>query len=338
MTAALELDGLEAGFGRAAGLRPVSLAIAPGERVVLLGPSGAGKTSLLRAIAGLAPARAGRVRVAGADVTALPPERRGVVYLHQAPLLFPHLSVRDNVAFPLAARGVDPAARRAAADAALATVRLGALAGRPPATLSGGERQRAALARAMVGRPAVLLLDEPLTGLDPALRDELREHLLALHSVYAPALLLVTHDLADAGALADRIGVIDGGGLEQLDTPARLFAAPAGPAVARLLGYAGPVRGRIAAGRFESALGPLPAPAGVPDGAAVAYLRPGALRVAPDGPIAAVVRRRVHGPAGPGLVVTLLGQESVPADGDAEPGAAVRLAAEPGRVAVYRAG
>jgi ABC-type sugar transport system ATPase subunit len=283
--AALRLDAVEVGFGDGPGLLPVSLAVAPGERLVILGASGAGKTTLLRAVAGLAPVRAGRVWIAppgGAprDVTALPPERRDAVYLHQTPAPFAHLSVFDNVAFALRLRRVPAPALRRRVDEALALVRLDAYAARMPHQLSGGQRHRVALARAIVARPAVLLLDEPLSSLDPSLRDEVREAVVRAQEEYGPALVLVTHDLDEAGLVAHRAAVLADRRLLQVAPPAELFARPASLAVARFLGVGAEVPGMVAGGAFRCALGTWPA-AGIPDGPAIAVVRPDALRLLP---------------------------------------------------------
>src|SRR5690606_30111735 len=192
---------LDVPFGAAPGLSAVSLTVGAGERVVLVGASGAGKTSLLRAIAGLAPLAGGTVSIGGVPAAALPPERRDAVYLHQSPLLFPHMTVHDNVAFPLRVRGMAAAERSRRTLEVLEAVRLGGFGSRMPHTLSGGQRHRVALARAVAARPRVLLLDEPLTGLDPALREDVREAVLSVHREYRPALLIVTHDLDEAALI-----------------------------------------------------------------------------------------------------------------------------------------
>lgn len=281
---ALRLDEVVVGFGDGPGLLPVSLAVAPGERLVVLGASGAGKTTLLRAVAGLAPVRAGRVWVAAPnrdlrDVTALPPERRDAVYLHQTPAPFAHLSVFENVAFALRLRRVPGAELRRRVGDALALVQLEAYAARLPHQLSGGQRHRVALARAIVARPAVLLLDEPLSSLDPSLRDEVRQAIVRAQEEYGPALVLVTHDLDEAGLVAHRAAVLAERRLLQVAPPAVLFAQPASLAVARFLGVGAEVPGRVDAdGYFRSALGTWPAPGVVP-GAAVAVVRPDALRL-----------------------------------------------------------
>lgn len=300
MTApALRVESLAAPFGPEAGLADISFDVAPGERVVIVGGSGAGKTTLLRALAGLGAMIRGRVFIAGRDVSGEPPERRDAVYLHQTPLLFPHLSVGDNVAFPLRVRGVAPPDRARRVSEALAAVRLEKLAGRAPRTLSGGQRHRVALARAVVARPSVLLLDEPLSALDPALREDVRESLLALQRAYRPAMVLVTHDLDEAGLLADRIGVLLDGCLAQVARPAELFARPTSLRVARFLGIPNALSGEVGpGGRFQCALGesrPMPP---LPGGPATAVFGPDAIRVVGEGGIPAEVvelRHRARG-------------------------------------------
>jgi putative spermidine/putrescine transport system ATP-binding protein len=284
---ALRVVGLGAPFGSAPGLLGITFDVAAGERLVIAGSSGAGKTTLLRAIAGLGPISAGRIEIAGRDATGLPAERRDAVYLHQTPLLFPHLSVFENVAFPLRVRGLAPAEVAPRVRDALASVQLEGFADRPPRTLSGGQRHRVALARAVVARPALLLLDEPLAALDPELRQEVREALIALQRAYGPALVLVTHDLDEAGLLADRIGVLLEGRLAQTAPPAELFSRPASLAVARFLGLPNSVPGQLNGdGRFESVLGTLSSDPRIGvTGPAVAVFRPDAL-VPGVGPLA----------------------------------------------------
>lgn len=253
---ALRVHGLSVPFGGAAGLSDITFEVAAGERLVLLGSSGAGKTTLLRGIAGLVPTGEGTVAVAGRDVTREPPERRGVVYLHQTPVLFPHLDVFENVAFPLRLRGVTADELRRRVSEALESLQLGPLARRGPGALSGGQKHRVALARAVVSRPALLLLDEPLSSLDPALRHDLRGAITRLQEEYGPGLVMVTHDLEDAGLLGHRVGVIMEGRLAQVDTPLGLFGRPASLSVARFLGYRNRVEGvRGEDGVFRSPLG-----------------------------------------------------------------------------------
>lgn len=234
---ALRTEALDVAFGDREGLRSINLDVAPGERLALLGPSGSGKTSLLRSLAGLQPVLAGRVSVDGRDVTTLPPEERGIVYMHQAPSLFPHLSVLHNVTFPLDVRGHSRAEADRRAREGLARVRLEALADRAPSTLSGGQRHRVALARALAASPRVLLLDEPFASLDPALRAEVRDAVVqVLRDTHGPAAIVVTHDVDEAAALGDRVAVLLDGGIAQCGQPAEVFARPGTVAVARFLG------------------------------------------------------------------------------------------------------
>jgi ABC-type sugar transport system ATPase subunit len=279
--AALELRGAAFAFGSGpalAGLGGLDLQVAAGERLLLIGPSGVGKTTLLKGIAGLTPTHRGSIEINGRNVTLLPPEARGAVYLHQSPVLFPHLSVEGNVAFPLQIRGVPEAEVRTRVREALDAVRLGSVAARGAAELSGGERHRVALARAVVARPPVLLLDEPLASLDPALREEVRDAILALQTRYAPALILVTHDLADVGHLAHRVGVLLDGTLAQVTTPDALFRDPASLAVARFLGM-GPELAVTRSGDawYHADFGML-APAGAGAGAGATAILPPAAR------------------------------------------------------------
>lgn len=277
-TGGLELRDASIPFGSREGLRGLSLQLAPGERLALVGPSGVGKTSVLRAIAGLQPLTAGLVIVRGRDVTSLAPERREVVYLHQTPSLFPHLSVLDNVGFPLEVRGVARRDARVRASELLVQVQLGDLSGRAPATLSGGQRHRVALARALAANPAALLLDEPFAALDPALRSDVRDSTLAiLTSDRVPSVIVVTHDVDEAALIADRVAVLIDGVIAQIAEPATLMARPASLAVARFLGIPNIVVGeRDGAGRFRSILGCLPGSG--PAGMVAAVFRPDVLR------------------------------------------------------------
>jgi len=257
----LDVQHADVMFGARVGMRDVSLTVASGETVALLGPSGVGKTSLLRAIAGLDAFANGRVAVDGRDVSALAPEHRRVVYLHQTPTLFPHLSVIDNVGFPHEVRGMSRALARERARPLLSRVRMDAYATRMPASLSGGQRHRVALARALAADPAVLLLDEPFAALDPSLRDEVREAVFELLSgdlgdAAPPAVLLVTHDVDEAVSLAERVVVLLDGAIVQDARSHTLLRQPSTVGVARFLGVPNIIGGRTdSGGVFHSALG-----------------------------------------------------------------------------------
>lgn len=268
-SAALQLDAVSVPFSGndntgegITGLRDISLVIAAGERVVLLGPSGEGKTSLLRAIAGLTPLSRGRILVNGLDVTEAPPETRDAVYLHQVPVLFPHLSVADNIGFPLMIRGTARAERMRVVESLLTRLQLDGLADRAPHMLSGGQRHRVALARALAARPHVLLLDEPLSALDPVLRRDVRESIRLAHAESEAGLLLVTHDLDDATALGDRLAIMLDRTIAQVAPADELFARPANRDVMRFLGLYQEFAGIIEhAHLVRTSIGPLHLPA-----------------------------------------------------------------------------
>ncbi len=275
--AGLVLDGVSIPFGARDGLHDFTLAVRAGEHVALVGPSGAGKTTLLRAIAGLEPMSAGRVLVGGKDVTRLKPEQRGVVYLHQTPMLFPHLSVIDNVGFPLEVRGASRTVARERAGELLERVRLSNLSHRDANALSGGQRHRVALARALAANPRVLLLDEPFNALDPALRGDVRDAVFTMLAAEdGPAVILVTHDVDEAAGLADRIAVLLEGVVAQDAAPSLLLSRPTSVSVARFLGIPNIIEGMVdGQGTFRCALGAFPAQA--QPGHAALVFRPDAI-------------------------------------------------------------
>lgn len=245
----LSLRNITRRFGAHTAVDDVSLEVAPGELVALVGASGSGKTTTLRIAAGYEHPDSGSVLVDGKDITRLPPQKRafGMVFQHYA--LFPHMSVEQNVAFGLEARGVSRKTRLEKARAALAGVGLGGAGNRPIQSLSGGEQQRVAVARALVIEPRALLLDEPLSNLDPVLRQSMRDDLSALlRRANVPA-LLVTHDQEDAFAIADRIAVLHKGRILQTGTPAELYNNPASLEVAKFIGRGALVPCSIGDGR-----------------------------------------------------------------------------------------
>lgn len=296
---ALTIEHADIPFGEGPGLRDISLVIGGSERVVLLAPSGAGKTTLLRAIAGLSPVTAGRIDVAGLDVTRLPAERRRAVYLHQTPMLFPHLSVAENIAFPIRLQRVSPDRVLSRVNGLLDQVQLRELATRHPHSLSGGQRHRVALARAIAANPHLLLLDEPLASLDPVLRSDIRSAMMSLQRAAGAAMLLATHDLDDAAGLGDRVAVLLGGAVVQVAVPRVLFRKPASLAIARFLGTCVLIPGEVAEGCFVSALGRLGTPDARVDGQVVAAIPPDAFRIVArevSGAVPAVVCERHEHP------------------------------------------
>ncbi len=275
----------------------VSLRAAAGELLALLGPSGCGKSTLLRVVAGLEPPAAGRVEVAGQDMAGRAPAERPVCLVFQQYALFPHLGVRDNVAFGLRAAGVGEASALARADAALALVGLPDLGGRAPATLSGGQQQRVALARALVLEPALLLLDEPLSNLDHALRRQLREDIRALQQRLRLCALYVTHDHAEALAVADRVVVMRAGRIEQDGTPRDLYERPANAFVAAFMGETRLYDLRVEADG-SGWLGPLRVTLSAPAAGCRVAVRPHAWRIeraSTAGLAARVLRSRYQG-------------------------------------------
>lgn len=307
--AGLVLRGVAARPGGAAVLADVDLDVGAGTCTAVLGPSGIGKTTLLRVVAGLEPVTAGTVRVDGTDVTDLPAHRRRVGVVFQEPRLFPHRTVVDNVAFGLEVAGVGRAERRARAAELLGRVGLAGLGERTVEGLSGGEQQRVNLARALAVEPAVLLLDEPLSSVDPERRDDLR--VVIAEAAAGLTRLHVTHDRAEAAEVGDRVAVLLDGRVVQHGPPRDVFQRPASEEVARLLG-AVLLRGRVRAGRCR--LGPdvlVPVPG--PDGPATLALRPEAVRVG-TGPLRARVRGATYRGATLRLTLDLGGDVLVPAD------------------------
>jgi len=232
----LALNGITRRFGDFTAVDNISVEVGPAELLALVGASGSGKTTTLRIAAGYETPDTGTVTLGGADLTRVPPERRGFGMVFQHYALFPHMPVEQNVAFGLEARGVGKAERLEKARAALASVGLEGAGARPIQSLSGGEQQRVALARALVIEPRALLLDEPLSNLDPTLRQTMRDDLRAmLRRVGVPA-LFVTHDQEDAFAIADRIALLKAGKLLQCGTPEELYHSPASREVAAFIG------------------------------------------------------------------------------------------------------
>ncbi|MGO2133561.1 MAG: ABC transporter ATP-binding protein [Halomonas sp.] len=234
----IEMRGLHKRFGRdTVALDGVDLTIQAGEFFTLLGPSGCGKTTLLRILAGLEEPDDGSLVIGGKDITETPPHKRSVNTVFQSYALFPHLSVRDNLAFGLKMRGVSAAERERKVAEIAGFIKLGQLVERRVDQLSGGQRQRIALARALVCEPAVLLLDEPLSALDAGLRSQLQVELKRVQKRLGMTFVFVTHDQDEAMVMSDRIAVLDGGNIQQVGTPAEVYERPATAFVARFMGH-----------------------------------------------------------------------------------------------------
>ena len=270
-------------FGTVPALDGISLDVAPGELVVLLGPSGCGKTTLLRCVAGLERPDAGEVLLGGRDVTHTPTAQRSIGMVFQSYALFPNLTLRQNIGFPLMVRGRQSGEVRQRVDALLDLVHLVPQANRYPNQVSGGQQQRAALARALAPDPDVLLLDEPLSALDALVRSRLRDEIRRVQQTVRTTTIYVTHDQSEAMAIADRVVVMNRGRVEQVAEPAELYEAPATPFSARFVGSRNalelPVRdGRVSLGSAFS----VPAPT-VGNGTAIAFFRPEDVEVVAPG-------------------------------------------------------
>jgi ABC-type Fe3+/spermidine/putrescine transport system ATPase subunit len=233
----VRLAGVTAGYGSVKVLEKFSLQAAPGELLAVLGPSGCGKTTVLKLIAGLLDPYGGEVEFDGVSINRVPAEKRGAAMVFQKPLLFPHLSVAENVGFSLKMKGTGETQIRRRVEEALAEVRLDGYGSRKPSQLSGGQEQRVALARALVSDPKVLLLDEPFSSLDENLRSEMRALLRRIQRRLGVTTVFVTHDQGEAAEIAHRIAFLRNGRLEQMGAPKEFFTAPATIEAARFFGW-----------------------------------------------------------------------------------------------------
>jgi iron(III) transport system ATP-binding protein len=284
----VRIDNVNLSYGANHVLKDVNLEIRPSEFFAFLGPSGCGKTTLLRAIAGFAQPQTGRVLVGGEDVSRLPPWKRDVGMVFQSYALWPHLTVRRNVAFGLEERKVArrEVSRRVAA--ALELVGMTGFAERLPSQLSGGQQQRVAVARTIAIEPKVLLLDEPLSNLDAKLRSEVRRELRDLQQRLGITTIFVTHDQEEANTMCDRIAVMKDGVVQQVGTPIELYERPANLFVASFLGTANILEGEVVGSGTERAFVtggirlPVPPSAAIPAGARMVF-RPQDARIGPDG-------------------------------------------------------
>ncbi|WNG87411.1 ABC transporter ATP-binding protein [Mycobacterium sp. ITM-2016-00317] len=340
---AVQLTDLTRVYGSTRALDGLTLHIEPGELVALLGPSGCGKTTALRILAGLDEATSGTVSVGGVDVSRVPANKRDMGMVFQAYSLFPHLTVLDNVAFGLKMRGKSKRDRLSRASDMLDLVGLGALGGRYAKELSGGQQQRVALARALAIQPRVLLLDEPLSALDAKVRTQLRDEIRRVQLDVGTTTLFVTHDQEEALAVADRVGVMNQGRLEQLAAPADLYAHPATPFVADFVGLNNKVPATVSGGTANLLGVAVAALPGSVEGQGLAMVRPESVTVTADPAGTATVSAvsflgaisRVHLALPDGSVLSAQLSSSV-ARGFA-PGDHVTVGIEPGGVLVTRA-
>jgi putative spermidine/putrescine transport system ATP-binding protein len=336
----LVLEGLTRRFGQnPPAVDRLSLTVPRGALLALLGPSGCGKTTTLRLIAGLERADAGRVRVGERDVTGLAPEARNMGVVFQSYALFPHLSAAGNVGFGLEARRLPRAEREARVKEALDLVGLAELAARKPRQLSGGQQQRVALARALAIRPELLLLDEPLSALDAQLRDGVREEIRALQRRLGTTAVFVTHDQAEALAMADLVAVMDRGRLEQCAAPEDLFERPATPFVAGFVGRSSRFPGVVEApGRVRIGETVIEAAETPPPGSAEIFIRPHRVALGAGMP-ARVATRTYEGATALLALETPIGPllAEVPASQAARPGDSVQVAVPPDALRVFAA-
>jgi putative spermidine/putrescine transport system ATP-binding protein len=286
----ISLSGITKMYGSFAAVQGVSLKVEQGELVTILGPSGSGKTTLLSLIAGLIQPTSGDIHIGGRDVTHLPSGQRNVGLVFQSYALFPHMTVFNNVAFPLKVRNYSSKEIEKTVPEALRTVRLEHLAERKPSQLSGGQQQRVALARAFVFQPDILLLDEPLAALDRKLREEVQVELRELQRNLNITTVLVTHDQEEALSLSDRIMVLDDGRIQQIGSPEEVYLRPANRFVADFLGTANFLTGSVhkAHGnwlmRLDSGVTvPCSPPPGPSEGQRCMIIRPEKLALQPSG-------------------------------------------------------
>src|SRR5580704_2931708 len=241
------IDGISKCYGPVEALQPTTLDILSGEFVTVLGPSGSGKTTLLQIISGLIEPSGGRLFIDGADQARVPVHRREIGVVFQNYALFPHLTVAENVAFPLQMRRMAPAALQPKVAETLDMVGLADFAGRFPRELSGGQQQRVALARCLVYQPALILMDEPLGALDRKLREAMQIEIKRLHRDTGATIVFVTHDQDEALALSDRICLMNGGHIEQIGTPQDIYERPLNTFVADFIGISNVLRGKVGA-------------------------------------------------------------------------------------------
>jgi putative spermidine/putrescine transport system ATP-binding protein len=334
----LRLDGMSRAFGTVNALKDVTLSVRRGEFIALLGPSGCGKSTALNCLAGLLTLSNGSIWLDKDRIDGLKPEERGFGMVFQNYALFPHMTVRKNIAFGLAMQGRPKAEIERKVDEALSIVRLGDQGNKLPGQLSGGQQQRVAIARAIVIEPPLVLMDEPLSNLDAKLRLEMRAEIRRIHELIGSATIYVTHDQEEALSLADRIVVMREGRVRQVGTPEELYARPAHSDVAEFMGYRNLIRSQVSSDAVTVGGATFQGTAiEQVSGAGVAAIRPDDLHVAADGPLAATVETAQYhgdcfycsGTAADGTELYFLSPAKV------QKGDSVRLAADRDRVMIY---
>src|SRR5881409_3552892 len=341
----LEIDHLQKRFARTTAVEQVQLEVTRGEFVSFLGPSGCGKTTTLRIIAGFESPSSGAIRLDGVDITHRPPHQRNVGMVFQSYALFPNMTVAQNVGFGLKVARKPAAEITQRVEEMLHLIKLPALGNRYPSQLSGGQQQRVALARALAIRPQVLLLDEPLSALDAKVRSRLRDEIRRVQLEVGITTLFVTHDQEEALAIADRVGVMQSGRLEQLGPPTEIYSRPRTPFVAEFVGLSNRMPGEVKFGGVEVRGTQLPlVQKDVPAGPAVALVRPEAVTIAGDGESASgplvgtVIAVAFLGAVSRVTVdlgdITVLAQLPTSAAADHPAGSRVRLALRPDPVLV----
>jgi putative spermidine/putrescine transport system ATP-binding protein len=343
----LKLDAMSRNFGSVNALKGVTLNVRRGEFIALLGPSGCGKSTALNCLAGLLTLSSGSIWLDDTRIDRLAPEERGFGMVFQNYALFPHMTVRRNIAFGLSMQGVAKAEIKRKVDEALAIVRLSDQGDKLPGQLSGGQQQRVAIARAIVIEPPLVLMDEPLSNLDAKLRLEMRAEIRRIHELIGSATIYVTHDQEEALSLADRIVVMRSGEVRQVGTPEELYSRPAHADVAEFMGYRNQIvsRAEPSGDLVNLAIGGVSlagtAVGAIAKGDAVAAIRPDDLKVTGDGSISVTVESAQYhgenfycsGRTGDGKELYFRSEHKV------DKGGTVRLAADPSRVLVYaRAG
>ncbi len=329
--AKLVTDGISKRYGLVEVLQPTHLSIAAGELMTVLGPSGSGKTTLLQIICGLVEPTSGRLFIDGKDRTHTPAHRRDMGVVFQNYALFPHLTVEENVAFPLQMRRLSAAALKPQVATALEMVGLSDFANRFPRELSGGQQQRVALARCLVYQPALILMDEPLGALDRKLREAMQIEIKRLHRETGATIVFVTHDQEEALALSDRICLMNAGRIEQVGSPQEIYEQPQNTFVADFIGISNVLRGEVSTcgHRLITVDGELCIPHTTPAQQAALIIRPEHLTIASDGEdgLTGTVIETVYGgaetrllvalPSGTVITVRCTGSQQLPDVGDA---------------------